>query len=211
MYRVCMRFFVILNMGALWRRVTLSQAVPSVMVHISFDSGEVGSVPKRQRMMKSWILNSIPEHSDKEKQTWKADNADGTEMATSDKPKGSHGVGGESFVFQGVASTGHTQHEQRELSKIGRSREEWLALRKNMLGAQVKRSSARHLRSKAIRRSCRGTDHIRTTLHLQTTTRGSSQPSVKSNAVGRDIKRNPFVACHLGSQQMKKTARARNI
>jgi hypothetical protein len=33
-----------MNMGALWKRVTLSQPAPSIMVHISFDSGEVGSV-----------------------------------------------------------------------------------------------------------------------------------------------------------------------
>jgi hypothetical protein len=39
---------------------------------------------------------------------------------------------------------------------------------------------------RCLRKSCRGIDHIiRTALHLQTTTRGSSQPSFKSNAVGR--------------------------
>jgi hypothetical protein len=116
------------------------------MVHIEIDFGAVGSVQKGKGCHLGFSLQ-FQNTRTKEEQTWKVDNADGSEMATSDKPHRSENpkvvtvweekasLSKESLIKDTGPQEVKTQLEQRELLKIGRSREEWSAWRNNMLGA----------------------------------------------------------------------------
>jgi hypothetical protein len=123
------------------------------------------STPERlarlQKTKDEILISPFKNTRPKKERTLPVDNTDGTEMATSDTPYTSENpnevtVSEEKFPFTKgslvkdiVPHEVKIQKEQGGSSKIGTSPEEWSGLRKNMLGAQDKRSIARHLRRKA--------------------------------------------------------------